>query len=403
MTLTPAELRVREVPWEKLDGLRDALAPAIDEVLAGTAAERVVDRFLRAHREFDEAQRKVSAEAIFGVGLWRRRLRCNPSPSPSPQRGEGIRLLDALVQDLGGRGNVPPPTDWRARFSVPDWLADVLVREVGDEAPQLAAAFNLPGPVCLRVNRRKTSRHELAAALLAHGVDSTPGHFAPDCLVLTTPRPNVYALASALPGHFEVQDEGSQVLGELVGVRDGDQVLDLCAGAGGKALQLASLVGPSGRVHATDVDLARLERLRSRASKAGVTVTLHGARAPATLRLPFVLVDAPCSELGALRRGPDLRWRLDPRDFAALPPLQESLLRRGLDHLAPGGRLVYATCTLRAEENEAVVDAVLADTPGVTLARPDAPERLLDARGFLRLFPHRHGTDGFFAAVLVKR
>lgn len=401
MTLTPAELRVRDVPWDALDALRDALAPAVDEVLAGTAAERVLDRFLRAHRELDDTQRKVCAEAIFGVGLWRRRLRCNPSPSP--QWGEGIVLLDALVQDLGGRGAVAPPADWRDRFSVPDWLVDVLVREVGDEAPQLAAAFNLPGPVCLRVNRRKTSRHELAAALLSHGVDSTPGRFAPDCLVVTTPRPNIYALSAALPGHFEVQDEGSQLLGHLVAAGEGDQVLDLCAGAGGKALQLASLVGPRGRVHATDVDLARLERLRTRASKAGVSVTIHGARAPEALQVPFVLVDAPCSELGALRRGPDLRWRIDPRDFAPLPALQDSLVRRGLEHLTPGGRLVYATCTLRHEENQAVVDAVLASTPSVTLVRPEMPDELLDTRGFLRLYPHSHGTDGFFAAVLRKR
>jgi 16S rRNA (cytosine967-C5)-methyltransferase len=400
MTLTPAELRVREVPWEKLQGLRELLAPAIDEVLGGAAAERVLDRFLRAHREFDEVQRKLSAEALFGVGLWRRRLRRICSPRGG---AEGIRLLDALVEDLGGRGDVSPPADWRDRFSVPDWLAEMLEREVGDEAPRLAAAFNLPGPVCLRVNRRKTSRHELAAALLAHGVDSTPGRYVSDCLVLTTPRPNIYALSAALPGHFEVQDEGSQLLGQLVGAGEGDQVLDLCAGAGGKTLQLAALVGPSGRVHATDADLSRLERLRTRASKAGVSVTIHGAHAPAALEVPFVLVDAPCSELGALRRGPDLRWRIDPRDFAPLPALQASLLRQGLDHLAPGGRLVYATCTLRAEENEAVVDAVLAKSPGVTLTRPDLPEALLDARGFLRLYPHRHGTDGFFAAVLTKR
>lgn len=399
MTLTPAELRVREVPWEALEGIRAALGSAIDEVLRGAAAERVLDRFLRAHREFGEAQRKVSAEAIFGVGLWRRRLRVFPSARDG---GEADRLLDALVQDLGGRGDVEPPTDWRDRFSVPDWLADVLLHEVGDEAPALAAALNLPGPVCLRVNRRRTSRHELATALLAHGIDATPGRYAPDCLVLTTPRPNLYALSAALPGHFEVQDEGSQLLGHLVGAGEGAEVLDLCAGAGGKALQLASIVGPTGRVHATDVDLARLERLRTRASKAGVTVTLHGAHAPDALQVRFVLVDAPCSELGALRRGPDLRWRLQPRDFAALPALQTSLLRRGLAHLAPGGRLVYATCTLRAEENQTVVDAVLADTPGVRLVRPELPDQLLDPRGFLRLYPHRHGTDGFFAAVLVR-
>lgn len=398
--MTPAEQRVRDVPWDALEGIRGLLGAPIDEVLAGAAAERVLDRFLRAHREFSEEQRRACAEAIFGVGLWRRRLRLFPPPRPSPYGGgEGARLLDALVSDFGD----PPPADWRDRFSVPDWLAKDLVRAVGDEAPALAAALNLPGSVCLRVNRRQTSRHELAAALLAHGVDSTPGHHAPDCLVLTTPRPNVYALTAELPGHFEVQDEGSQLLAHTLGVSDGAHVLDLCAGAGGKSLQLAALVGATGKVHAADADLARLERLRHRASKAGVTITIHGATPPDELRVPFVLVDAPCSELGALRRGPDLRWRLEPRDFEKLPALQRTLLERGLHHLAPGGRLVYATCTLRPEENEEVVDAVLSTRKDVHLAPPVLPAELLGARGFLRLFPHRHGTDGFFAALLAKR
>ncbi|MCC6336316.1 MAG: RsmB/NOP family class I SAM-dependent RNA methyltransferase [Myxococcales bacterium] len=397
--MTPAEQRVRDVPWEALEGIRELLGAPIDEMLAGSAAERVLDRFLRAHREFSEEQRRVCAEAIFGVGLWRRRLQLFPSPRPSPHGGgEGARLLDALVA-FGG----PPSTDWRDRFSVPDWLAKDLVRAVGDEAPALAAALNLPGPVCFRVNRRQTSRHELAAALLAHGVDTTPGHHAADCLVLTTPRPNVYALSAALPGHFEVQDEGSQLLAHALGLSEGAHVLDLCAGAGGKSLHLAALVGPSGKVHAADADLARLERLRHRASKAGVTVTIHGATPPDELRVPFVLVDAPCSELGALRRGPDSRWRLDPHDFERLPALQRELLERGLHHLAPGGRLVYATCTLRPEENEEVIDAVLSTRKDVSLAPPVLDAELLDARGFLRLFPHRHGTDGFFAALLAKR
>jgi len=398
--MTPAERRVRDVPWEALDDLRELVVAEVERVLAGARAENVLDRFLRKHRDFSDIQRRVVAEAIFGVGLWRRRLRLFPA---SPL-GDGMRCLHALVQDLGGRATppLPPPADWRDRFSVPDWLADLLVREVGDDAPALAAAFNLPGPVCLRVNRRRTSRHELAAALLAHGVDSTPARYAADGLVLTTPRPNILHLVGELPGHFEVQDEGSQLLGALVGVGEGDQVLDLCAGAGGKSLQLAALVGPSGRVHATDIDLARLERLRHRASKAGVSISIHGAKPPQKLRVPFVLVDAPCSELGALRRGPDLRWLIDPATFATLPALQAQLLRTGLDYLAPGGRLVYATCTLRAEENQAVVDAVLADVPAATRVRPELPAELLDARGDLRLYPHRHGTDGFYAAVLQR-
>jgi 16S rRNA (cytosine967-C5)-methyltransferase len=131
-------------------------------------------------------------------------------------------------------------------------------------------------------------------------------------------------------------------------------------------------------------------------------VAIHPWPPPPQLTATCVLVDAPCSELGALRRGPDLRWRLDPASFDRWPPIQRALLERGAAHLAPHGRLVYATCTLRAAENDAVVDAFLSRHPDFTLVRPTLADTLLDARGFLRTFPHRHGTDGFFGAVLVR-
>ena len=219
---------------------------------------------------------------------------------------------------------------------------------------------------------------------------------------MLTPRPNLLGLGPELLGRFEVQDEGSQLLGELVGARPGDEVLDLCAGAGGKSLQLAAIVGPEGKVHATDIDLPRLERLRTRASKANARVLIHGAEAPTSLQVTRVLVDAPCSELGALRRGPDLRWRIDPSLVKSMPQIQRGLIDSGLRHLAPGGRLVYATCTYAREENEDVVEAALAAHPELRLVRPDVDPSLVDARGFLSVNPLRHGTDGFFAAVLTR-
>lgn len=394
------------VPWEALQGLGPTLEPPLAAVLAGEPAERVLDRLLRAHRAFTAEQRAVAAESVFGVGLWRRRLRARLGHPDAPP----LHLLAALAVDLGQRPDAPrwlgvdlppllPLADWRDRHSVPDWLAATLERAVGAEAPALAAAFNRPGPVCLRVNRLRTTREALAAALCRQGVTAEPGRWAPDALLVTSPRPNLLGLGSELLGAFEVQDEGSQLLGQLTGAQPGDEVLDLCAGAGGKALQLAALVGAQGRVHAADLDLPRLERLRTRAAKADARVLLHGREPPAALRVPRVLVDAPCSELGVLRRGPDVRWRVDPSAFAALPALQLELVERGARHLAPGGRLVYATCTLRPEENEAVVDAALARCPQLRLTRAELPAELLDARGCLRLVPHRHGTDGFFAAV----
>ena len=375
--------RLREVPWSALDGLESAIGPALDEILAGKAADRVLDRLLRRHKDATAAQRTAMAEALFGVGLWRRRL----------GDGSGLERLARLIHGH------PEPAGFADRFSLPDWLAHELQRVAGAAAEQLADALNQPGPICLRANRLRLDRDALATRLAEEGVTTTPGKFAPDCLVITSPRPNLYGLKASNAGLFEVQDEGSQLLGELVDPQPGDEVLDLCAGAGGKTLQLAAQLNGKGRVHAVDLDLARLERLRTRATRAAATVSIHGRTPPASLRANRVLVDAPCSELGALRRGPDLRWRLDPEGFAPMPAIQRALLETALQHLAPGGRLVYATCTFRREENEDVVRDFERAHPELTRVRPEVDAQLLDADGFLRTWPHLHGTDAFFASV----
>ncbi len=381
---SPAEQRLTTVPWPALEGLGPTLAPAISAILNGEAAERVLDRVLRANRAFSAEQRQVTAEALFGVGLWRRRLRAHlplsPTLSPAGER-EALALLEVLPR----LPELEPPENWRDRFSFPDWIADLLEARFGEEAPLVAEAFNRPGPVCLR---SKGPREELQRELAEAGIESQPGRAASHSLLVTTPRPNLLGLPPSFLGRFEVQDEGSQLLGELVDVQPGDEVLDLCAGAGGKSLQLASLVGPSGKVHATDVDLPKLERLRTRAARANARVLIHGKSAPSSLRVPRVLIDAPCSELGTLRRGPDLRWRIDPRLVSEMPGLQLSLIEQGLRHLAPGGKLIYATCTFTFEENERVVER--------------APSEL---RIVKQLFvdPLHHSTDCFFGAVFERK
>ncbi len=373
--------RLRHVPWSALEGLESAVGPALDDVLAGKAADRVLDRLLRKHKDATADQRTAMAEALFGVGLWRRRL----------GDGTGLQKLQRLIDGH------PEPASFADRFSLPDWLAAELQRT--DAPEEFADALNQPGPICLRANRLRIDRDALARQLAEEGVETVPGRLAPDCLVITSSRPNLYGLRAWNEGLFEVQDEGSQLLGVLVDAQPGDDVLDLCAGAGGKTLQLAAQLKGKGRVHAVDLDLARLERLRTRATRAGATVSIHGRAPPAGLRANRVLVDAPCSELGALRRGPDLRWRLDPKDFEPMPALQRALLETAVQHLAPSGRLVYATCTFRPEENEAVVRDFERAHPQLTRVRPDVDAQLLDADGFLRTWPHRHGTDAFFASV----
>lgn len=386
--------RLRAVPWHALAGLGPLLAAPLTEILDGTPGERVLDRFLRAHKDFTPEQRAVSAESLFGVGLWRRRLRAH-LPSGTP-----LQLLAVLAQELGAHpvtallgldplpSLAPTPTDWRDRHSIPDWIAEHLTRVFGPDAEAFAAALNVPGPVCLRA---RDDRTELARRLAAHGLETTPGTHAPNALLVTTPRPNLYGLPPDFLGTFEVQDEGSQLLSLLVGAQPGEDVLELCAGAGGKSLHLASLVGPQGRVHACDVDLERLERLRTRASKANARVLIQGKVPPPSLRAPRVFIDAPCSELGSLRRGPDLRWRLEPETVAEHVVVQRELLERGLTHLAPNGTLTYATCTITREENEDLVHAFLAAHPELELVNQ------------LRVDPHTHGTDGFRGFVFTRR
>jgi 16S rRNA (cytosine967-C5)-methyltransferase len=402
--------------WDPLRALAPALDAPLADVLAGAAADAALATFLRARPGLDAASRAAAAEAMLGVGLWRRRLRAQLGAPAAPPR----QLLASLVRDLGGRADAealvglapgtlpsprPPPEDLADRYSLPDWLAAALRDAAGAEAPALADALDLPGPVCLRANLLRASRDALAARLAAEGVSTRPGRLAPACLVVTSARPNVLGLAAHREGLFEVQDEGSQLLGAAVGARAGESVLDACAGAGGKTLLLAADVGRTGRVHAADPDAARRARLGTRAARAGAAdvVVVHGPSAPHGLSVDRALVDAPCSELGALRRGPDLRWRLDPAAFAALPALQLGILERAADHVRPGGTLVYATCTFVRAENEGVALAFEAGHPAFERTSPAVPPDVLGPDRFLRTWPHRHGTDAFFAAAWVRR
>ncbi len=390
---TAGEARVATVPWEAIAGLGTVLNAPLAAILDGAAAERVLDKTLRANRELSAEQRRVVAESLFGVGLWRRRLRARHSANASP-----LELLATLIRDLGQRSDaslldVPqfslkPLTDWRDRHSIPDWLATELEREFGADAAIAAAALNAPGPVCLRVNRLKLARDGLAERLAAEGVATELGRWSPEALIITSPRPNLYGLSASRDALFEVQDEGSQLLGQWLQAQPGDRVLDLCAGAGGKALQLAAHVASNGRVHAFDIDPSRLNRLRHRAERAGATIDIHTQ--PPSGRFDRVLVDSPCSELGALRRGPDLRWRIDPASFADHALTGASLIDQGYALLTSGGHLVYATCTFRREENEDVVDAFLARHPQARRVSDD-----------FKVAPHTHGTDGFYAARIT--
>ena len=393
--------------WRSLDALVPPLLETLRRVLSGLPAERELDALLRRCRTATSAQRRALAESVFNVALWRRRLAwCVEDDAPASLWfvflvGSGLTSTEAaqlarLPQPRPLRDGEPEPL--ALRWSTPDWLAEVAVHELGEDAESFLKALSVPGPVTLRANALRTSRNSLVQQLHAEGRTAEPCAWATHGLHVTSPRPNLYGLAAHRDALFEVQDEGSQLLGELLEAREGESVLDLCSGAGGKTLQLAAAVGASGRVHAFDVNGERLDRLQRRAERARVHhVCIHRGALPPDLRVDRVLVDAPCSELGALRRGPDARFRMDPSTFNGWPPLQLQLLEQGLQHLGPGGRLVYATCTVRREENEAVAEAFEARHAHLRRMLPPWATPFAHA-GFFRALPHRHGTDGFFAA-----
>ena len=401
--------RLRSIPWEAGAPFYLDLCEIVG--LLDLPAERIVEGFLRSRRAMTASQREAVAEAIFGCALWRRRLKwhlCQTGQTGQTDDAsiDGTRLLFAHLVVLGGQPpdqvaywlQLHPLPDLRlgspeklvSRFSFPTWLAELIVEEFGeDDSYAFANALNLPGPVTLRVNTLRISREDLAAQLQTEGVETVRGLFARDALHVQTPRPNILGLRAHQTGLFEVQDEGSQMLGALVKGSPGDELLDFCAGAGGKTLQLAAMLEGRGLVHAWDADRTRLERLKQRAVRAGATtIRLHDQQPPPSLQADWVLVDAPCSELGTLRRGPDRRFRISPDDVRRFPSMQLQILEQAQVHVREGGHLVYGTCTFNRSENENVAERFEQLHPSFT--------RVGDP---LRVAPHTHGTDAFYGVV----
>jgi len=299
--------------------------------------------------------------------------------------------------------------------SLPEWLAQRWLAAYGpDEAAALATAMNEAAPVTVRVNRTKTTRDALLPALRERFPEAVACRRAPDGIVLGR-RGDVGHDPAFLAGLISPQDEASQLVVHWLDPRPGERILDLCAAPGTKTAAIAERLAGEGQVVAVDRHERRLGlvgRGIRRLYLGGVATALRdGTQPPAELLTgarPFdrILVDAPCSGLGALRRNPDARWRLRPEDFAELAKVQRALLESAATVLAPGGSLVYSTCTVAPEENEAVIRGFMATRASWRVAtRDEAPAELRDRigdDGFLRLLPHRDDTDGFFAARLVR-
>jgi 16S rRNA (cytosine967-C5)-methyltransferase len=393
-------------------------------------ADAVVSRYFREHRELGHADRAFVAETVFAVLRRGRSLEARCAGKLSDRN----RLLVALAVTRGWSQRELAPVlkaseeEWLAaakampesdlppavRCDLPDWLYEALVAQFGaDEVDKLAQALNLPAPLDLRVNTLKTNREALLERLAADDIAAVPGPLSPLAVRLRE-KPALAKHPLFLEGAFEVQDEGSQLLGYLLEPKRGEMVVDFCAGAGGKTLLLGALMKNTGRLYAFDISDKRLANLKPRLARSGLS-NVHPARIEHERdtkvkrlagKVDRVLVDAPCSGLGTLRRNPDLKWRQSEASVAELTTKQAAILDAAAKLVRPGGRVVYATCSLLTAENDAVVEDFLARHPEFTLTPASA---VLAKQGIaldgdtLRLLPHRHNTDGFFAAILDRK
>ena len=330
-------------------------------------------------------------------------------------------FINGVLRALGrGRQQLVWPDADRAplahleqALSLPHWLAERWLQELGaTEARQLAAALLEPAPTTLRVNTLRTDRPAFLAALAAAGHQGEATRFAPEGVRLLSRG------AAPLPGDaegwYQVQDEASMLIAHCLGPRAGEVLLDVCAAPGGKTTQMAALTGNRGRITAVDLHPQRLRLVEHGAARlgcSGITTRAWDLTRRPTFLDPAscdgVLVDAPCSGLGVLRRNPEARWRLHPADITLLAERQAAILQQAAPLVKPGGRMLYAVCTTTPEETDCQVAAFLAAHPDFRLEPlythlPAACRELLDAHGCLRSWPHRHGLDGFFAARLVR-
>jgi 16S rRNA (cytosine967-C5)-methyltransferase len=366
----------------------------------GAAADTLAARWFKDRRFAGSGDRRATRDLLYAAI---RRAGAVPASGRAALLGlaaDRPELRALFDGSRHGPASIMPGEQAASAGVAPPWLEARLAATLDPaEWPALLAR----APLDLRVNRLKATPEAVRAVL----PEAVPGRHAPDALRLPEGTA-VEALPAFRDGWFEVQDEGSQLLAQACAVRPGQCVVDLCAGAGGKTLALAAALGNRGRLIACDVDRARLARLGPRAERAGAVVEarlLDGGREAAALgdlrgQADVVLVDAPCSGSGTWRRNPEARWRLSPDRLARTMALQGQVLDLGAALVRPGGRLVYAVCSLLDEEGRARADAFLAARPGWRAEDPALAAGRGQGAG-RRLTPAHDGTDGFFVAVFA--
>ena len=400
-------------------------------------ADAIVSRFFRDNRGLGPRERATMAETVYTV-LRKKLLFDHLAPSgsgPKERRlailgfyGPGDFLRSALTEQetnwLDACEKVSPSELMeRHRHNLPEWLVQPLKDQLGDEFWPLVEQLNHGAGLDLRVNDFKAKRADVQKELAKAGIKAVPTPYSPWGLRIAG-KPALNKSEAFLRGDFEVQDEGSQLLALLLDAKRGEMVVDFCAGAGGKTLAIGASMRSTGRLYAFDTSAHRLDSFKPRMARSGLS-NVHPAaiaheRDDRVKRLSGkidrVLVDAPCTGLGTLRRNPDLKWRQSPQAVDEMAVKQAAILQSASRMLKSGGRLVYATCSVLPQENEAIAAAFSEANPDFTPL--DAGEVLtglkvanatsLCAGGesghlYLRLWPQRHATDGFFAAVWQKK
>lgn len=415
--------------------LLDLTTQLIREVLKLDApADSIVSYFFRKQKALGQRERHALAETAYAV-LRQRLLWAHLAQSGhGPQERRLALLAWQGLPHVLKNGATPDELAWLARtatidrtqlqdklrHNLPDWLANRLREQLDDEGFwALVETFSASAPLDLRVNTQKAKRETVLEALAAAQIEAAPTPYS--TIGIRIPgKPALQKMPLYTEGHVEVQDEGSQLLSLLTAPKRGEMVVDFCAGAGGKTLALGALMRNTGRLYAFDVSAHRLDNLKPRLARSGLSnvyatqIAHENDDRIKRLRgkIDRVLVDAPCSGLGTLRRNPDLKWRQSPKALEELKVKQAAILDSAARLLKPGGRLVYATCSLIPDENEGIADAFTAAHPdfellnaaeALTAAGVENAANLVTPAGHLRLWPHLHSTDGFFAAVWQKK
>lgn len=392
-----------------LIGIHDALQETFFE--DRKYADKVIERLLKGHKQWGSEDRKVVAQIFYDIIRWKKRLEYYMGEGVKPaniykliltyclwtkthykkfEEFDGIK--NAEILNKLKKNNVPTKA---IEYSIPEWLAETLERELGPSWEREMVALNEQAPTILRVNTLKTTAKELVSDLKDEGVESFQIKNYPDAVQLEQKK-NVFITSAFKDGLFEVQDASSQKIGELLDVSEGMRVVDVCAGAGGKTLHLAALMKNKGQIIALDIYEWKLAELKRRAKRAGAhnieTRMIDDNKVIKRLheKADRLLIDSPCSGLGVLKRNPDSKWKIDQDFIDRIRKEQEKILQDYAKILKKGGKMVYATCSILPSENNEQVATFLKNNEGYTLLKE---EKVMPSSGF----------DGFYMALIERK